>query len=84
MWFACRSRAIDGTHISISKPSVGPEDHFYFKTHGYTLNCQAVVDSRKIFLDLFSSMSGSTNDAWMLRKSSLYQLLMTYALLDSS
>jgi hypothetical protein len=45
--------AIDGTHISISKPRVGPKDYFYFKTHGYTLNCQVVVDSRKIFLDFF-------------------------------
>ena len=68
--------AIDGTHISISKPRVGPEDYFYFKTHGYTLNCQAVVDSRKIFLDLFLGMSDSTNDAKMLRRSSLYQLAM--------
>ena len=76
--------AIDGTHISISKPRVGPEDYFYFKTHGYTLNCQAVVDSRKIFLDLFLGMPGSTNDARMLRRSSLYQLSMTGALLDSS
>ena len=43
------SGAIDGTHIHISKPRVGPEDYFYFKSHGYTLNCQAVVDSRKVF-----------------------------------
>ena len=66
--------AIDGTHIHISKPRVGPEDYFYFKTHGYTLNCQAVVDSRKVFLDLFLGMPGSTNDSRMLRRSSLYQL----------
>jgi hypothetical protein len=45
--------AIDGTHIHISKPRVGPEDYFYFKTHGYTLNCQTVVDSRKVLLDFF-------------------------------
>ena len=70
------SGAIDGTHIHISKPRVGPEDYFYFKTHGYTLNCQAVVDSRKVFLDLFLGMPGSTNDARMLRRSSLYQLAM--------
>ena len=68
--------AIDGTHIHISKPRVGPEAYFYFKTHGYTLNCQAVVDSRKVFLDLFLGMPGSTNDSRMLRRSSLYQLAM--------
>jgi hypothetical protein len=65
--------AIDGTHISISKHRVGPKDYFYFKTHGYTLNCQAVVDSRKNFPDLFLGMPGSTNDARMLRRSSLLQ-----------
>jgi hypothetical protein len=68
--------AIDGTHIHISKPRVGPEDYFYFKSHGYTLNCQAVVDGRKVFLDLFLGMPGSTNDARVLRRSSLYQLAM--------
>jgi hypothetical protein len=68
--------AIDGTYIHISKPRVGLEDYFYFKTHGYALNCQAVVDSRKVFLDLFLGMLGSTNDARMLRRSSLYQLAM--------
>ena len=66
--------AIDGTNIHIFKPRVGPEDYFYFKTHGYTLNCQAIADSRKISLDLFLGMPGSTNDARMLRLSSLYQL----------
>ena len=76
--------AIDGTHISISKPRVGPEDYYYFKTHGYTLNCQAVVDSRKNFLYLFLGMPGSTNDARMLRRSSLYQLAMRGELFSPS
>ena len=41
-------------HISISlKPRVDPEDYVYFKTRGYTLNCQAVIDTRKVFLDFF-------------------------------
>ena len=29
--------AIDGTHIHIRKPYVGPEDYFYFKTSGYSM-----------------------------------------------
>ena len=66
--------AIDGMHVSIFKLRVGPEDCFSFKTHGYTFNCQAIVDSMKIFLDLFLGTSGSTNDARMLQRSSLYQL----------
>ena len=68
--------AIDGMHFSISKPRLGPKDYFYFKTHGYTLNCQAIVDNRNNFLYLFLGMSGSTNDTRMLRRSSLYQLAM--------
>ena len=58
--------AIDGTHIGISKPRVGPADYFYFKSGGYTLNCHVVVDSHKRFLDLFLGMPGSTNDARVL------------------
>ena len=65
---------IDAMHISISKFTIGLEDYFYFKTHGYTLNCQAIVDSKKIIFNLFLGMPGSTNDARMLQRSSLYQL----------
>ena len=64
--------AIDGTHISTSKPQHVPVDYFYFKSGGYTLNCQAVVDSEKRFLDLYLGMPGSTNDSRVLRCSSLY------------
>jgi hypothetical protein len=52
MWLAGCIWAIYGTHIPISKTRVALEDHFYFKTHNYTLNCQAVVDNKIIFLDL--------------------------------
>jgi hypothetical protein len=31
--------AIDGTHITISKPKYGAEDYYYFKLGGYILNC---------------------------------------------
>ena len=74
--------AIDGTHISISKPQHGPADYYYFKSGGYTLNCQAVVDSNKRFIDLFLGMPGSTNDARMLRRSSLHHLGMHNNLFD--
>jgi hypothetical protein len=75
--------AIDGTHITISKPKYGAEDYYYFKSGGYTLNCQAVVDSNKRFLDLYVGMPGSTNDARVLRRSSLYHLAMSQNLFDS-
>jgi hypothetical protein len=29
--------AIDGSHVHIRKPYVGPEDYFYFKTSGYSI-----------------------------------------------
>jgi hypothetical protein len=58
--------AIDGTHISIAKLRFGAEGYYYFKSGGYTLNCQAVVDSNKRFLDLYLGMPGSTNDAKVL------------------
>jgi hypothetical protein len=48
--------AIDGTHINISRPKYGAEDYYYFKSGGYPLNCQAVVDSKKRFLDLYLGM----------------------------
>jgi len=40
------------------------------------MNCQAIVDSDKRFLDLYLGMPGSTNDSRMLRRSSLYNLAM--------
>lgn len=75
--------AIDGTHISISKPQVGATDYFYFKSGGYTINCQAVVDSDKRFLDLYLGMPGSTNDSRVLRRSSLFSLAMHGNLFDA-
>lgn len=65
--------AIDSTHFHIWKPAFSLEDYFYFKTNGYTIACQAVVDSERKFLDIFVGMPGSTNDARMLRRSSLYR-----------
>jgi hypothetical protein len=74
--------AIDCIHIHVAKPVEGPEDYFYFKSRGYTLNCQVVVDSRKRFLDLYLGMPGSTNDARVLRQSTLYYLAMHENLFD--
>jgi hypothetical protein len=74
--------AIDGTHIAIRKPRHGPADYYYFKSGGYSLNCQAVVDSEKRFLDLFVGMPGSTNDCRVLRRSSLYHRAQQNVLFD--
>ena len=45
--------AINGTHFNISKPAYFAKDVFYFKTNGYSLVCQAVVNKCKEFLDMF-------------------------------
>ena len=68
--------AMNSTHISISKPRESLADYFYFKSGGYSLNCQAVVDSNKRFLDLFLGMPGSTNDSRVLHRSTLYHRRM--------
>lgn len=64
---------IDGTHFSISKPSHFPEDYYYFKSNGYSIVCQAVVDHEKRFLDLFVGLPGSVNDSRVLRRSGLFR-----------
>jgi hypothetical protein len=64
--------AIDGTHVHIRKPFMGLEDYFYFKTSGYSIQVQAIVDRQKRFVDLAVGMPGSTHDSRMLRLSTLY------------
>jgi hypothetical protein len=46
------------------------------------MNCQAVVDSRKHFLDRYLGMPGSTNNVRVLRRSSPYGLAMHGNLFD--
>jgi hypothetical protein len=74
--------AIDGSHIHIRKPYLGPEDHFYFKSSGYSIQMQAVVDRHKRFLDVAVGMPGSTHDSRMLRQSALYERAENGTLFD--
>jgi len=66
--------AIDGMHVAIAKPDYCPADYYYFKSGGYSMNCQAVVDADKRFIDLYIGMPGSTNDSRMLRRSTMHYL----------
>jgi hypothetical protein len=74
--------AIDGSHIHIRKPYLGPEDYFYFKSSGYSIQMQAVVDMHKRFLDVAVGMPGSTHDSRMLRRSALYERAENGTLFD--
>lgn len=74
--------AIDGTHFEIRKPSLSPEDYYYFKTSGYSLQCQVVVDRRARFLDVSVGMPGSTHDVRVLKRSGLYHLATQTNLFD--
>jgi hypothetical protein len=66
--------AIDGTHVSIAKP-LGPfaKDYFYHKRCGYNIVAQAVVDSKKRFIDFFVRLPSSVNDFKLLRQFALYR-----------
>ena len=37
---------VDGTHFTIAKPKVGAHAYYHFKSGGYTMQCQAVVDAK--------------------------------------
>ena len=74
--------AIDGTHFHIKKPSDSPIDYFYFKSGGFTMQCQAVGDRDRKFINLSVGMLGSTNDARQLWRSMLYQKATTTLLFD--
>jgi hypothetical protein len=75
--------AIDCTHIHVVKPRIlYPEDYFYHNTNGYSIIAQAIVDSKKRFIDLFVGMPGSTNDSRTLRYNGLYANVLHRRILD--
>ena len=73
---------IDGMHFKIWKPSVSPEDYFYFKSSGYTIHCQVVVDVNRQFLDVSVGMPNSTYDVHVLKRSALYHKATHQQLFD--
>lgn len=48
------------------------EDYFYFKSRGYSMQCQALIDRNKKFLDVVVGMLASTNNSLVLKCSSLH------------
>lgn len=53
--------AIDSMQISVAKPNYCIANYYYFKLGGYSMNCQAIVDAHKRFIDLYIGILGSTN-----------------------
>lgn len=63
---------IDGTHISIKKPSIRGIDYYNRKDY-YSIILQAVVREDLRFTNIFAGFSGKVHDARVLRQSPLFQ-----------
>lgn len=62
--------AIDGTHIQIKAPSINRHLYCNRKKY-YSILMQAVVDSKKKFIDVYCGEPGSLHDSRVLRRSLL-------------
>ncbi len=66
--------AIDGTHISISKPKLTfVDDYYYHKSGGYSIVAHVVLDVKRKFTNLYVGLLGSINNFQVLGKSKLYK-----------
>jgi hypothetical protein len=74
--------ALDCTHIHISKLAHFLDDYYYFKTGGYSMVDQAVVDTKKMFQNIYVGLPGSVNDQRVLQKSTLWQNVVHGGLLN--
>ncbi|XP_055999976.1 putative nuclease HARBI1 [Ostrea edulis] len=63
---------IDGTHISIKKPSIRGIDYYNRKDY-YSIVLQAVVREDLRFTNIFAGFPGKVHDARVLRQSPLFQ-----------
>lgn len=81
--FDCCAGAVDGILIWIERPSksqcsiakVDPSKFFCGRKHKFGLNCQAVCDSEKRFLDISIQFPGSTADCIAFEGMDLYRRL---------
>ena len=61
---------IDGTHIPILRPIDNSQDYFSYKMF-FSLNVQAICDSRGLFMDVDCRWPGSVHDAKVFANSSI-------------
>jgi MoaA/NifB/PqqE/SkfB family radical SAM enzyme len=74
---------IDGTHIQISKPkTIFPKDYHYYKTGGYLIVVQAIIDFLKKNIDICVGLLGNINDYRVLHMFALYKHAQNEGLFD--
>lgn len=66
--------AIDCVHVEISRPKKDPGDYICRKKR-YSVNTQAIVDHRGLFLDVFCGWPGRAHDARVFKNSRVSNLL---------
>ncbi|GLV40085.1 uncharacterized protein CBL_02970 [Carabus blaptoides fortunei] len=71
--------AINGSHIIINRPRKD-QDVYCNRKGTHSILLQGVVDHRRNFIDVVCGEPGSTHDARLLKKSSLYELGINGAL----
>jgi hypothetical protein len=64
--------AIDGCHVRIKCPNDRHDEYFCHKQF-YSINTQAVVDSKGLFINIFVGFPGSVHDTRVLKNSPIYK-----------
>jgi len=67
---------IDGTHIPLKRPPQNSQDYFCYKQY-FSLNMQAICDSKGYFMDVECKWPGSVHDAKMFANSSINHKMKT-------
>jgi hypothetical protein len=63
--------AIDGCHVRIKCPKDRHDEYFCHKQF-YSINTQAIVNSKGLFVDIFVGFPGSVHDTRVLKNSPVY------------
>ena len=74
---------IDGTHIQLKRPIKNSQDYFCYKQY-FSLNIQAVCDSKGYFIDVECKWPGSVHDAKVFANSTINKKLSEGTLLQTS